>query len=136
MDILSETVRCKDCKRPFILKDTPEYILSYCDGCNKLIVLYKINSAILAKNDKGAFFISSGPTGKCRKCGENMTVRNNKDYISIRCIKCAFAIVYKMPSHRGVARFISGGDFNKEKYWLSGKRQSDRLKKDAELKGK
>lgn len=132
----NDSVICKTCKRRFIMKDCAEYILSYCDGCNSMVVLYKVNPAILAKNDKGAFFISSGPTGKCRKCGENITIRNNNSYFSARCIKCAFAIVYKMPSHKGVARFISGGEFNKERYWLSGKRLSDRVKKDAELKGK
>jgi len=132
----NDSVICKTCKKRFIMKDVDEYILSYCDGCQNMIVLYKYNSAILARGSKGAFFISSGPGGKCRKCGENVTVRNNNSYYSIRCVNCGFAIIYKMPTHRGVARFISGGDFNKEKYWLSGKRASDRKRKDEELKGK
>lgn len=134
-DEIKDTVKCKDCRRPFIMVDTTEYVLSYCDGCEKMVVLYKINPAILARdNGKPPIFISSGPEGKCRICGNPLTVRNNKDYFSMRCVKCAFGIIYRMPTHRGVARFIRGGEFDKTHYWLSGKRASDRKKKEEESK--
>lgn len=129
------TVKCKDCRKPFHLKTESEYILSYCDGCEKLIVLYTTNPAILAKDSgKPPVFISSGPGGKCRKCGNMLTIRNNKDYVSLRCIECGFSIIYKMSTHRGVARFIGGKDFSKDHYWLSGKRLADRKKRDEEVK--
>jgi len=132
---INDTVKCKDCRKPFVMRDEPEYILSYCDGCGKLVVAYKICPAMLAKDDgKPPVFLSSGPEGKCRTCGSLMTVRNNKDYFSIRCVKCGFVIVYRMPTHRGVARFIRGGEFDKTKYWLSGKRAADRKKKEEDAK--
>lgn len=130
-----QTVKCKECRKPFIIKDETEYILSFCDGCSRIVVLYKINPAILAKdNGKPAVFISSGPGAKCRKCGNTITMRSNKDYVSLRCVECGFGIVYKMPTHRGVARFIGGNEFDKNRYWLSGKRASDRKKKDDLIK--
>ena len=129
------TVICKDCKRAFILAEETEYIMSYCPGCDRMIVLYKINPAILAKDkDKPAVFISSGPSGSCRKCGQMMTVRNNKDYVSIRCVNDGFGIIYKMFTHRGVARFIGSDTFDKTHYWFSGKRAHDRKLKEEEMK--
>jgi len=134
-DEIKDTVKCKNCRRPFVMVDTTEYILSYCDGCSSMVVLYKVNPAILAKDDgKPPIFISSGPEGKCRICGNPLTVRNNKDYFSIRCVKCAFGIVYRMPTHRGVARCIQGNKFSKDIYWMTGKRQADRKKRDEESK--
>jgi hypothetical protein len=133
--MIEQTVRCKNCKQPFIMKDENEYILSYCEKCNLLIVIYKVNPAVLARDgDKEPVFISSGPGFKCRKCGSVMTVKNGKDYYSLRCVQCAFSIIYRMPTHRGVARFISGSDFDKDKYWLTGKRALDRAKRDEESK--
>jgi hypothetical protein len=132
---MTDCVRCKDCKKPFIMKDEAEYILSYCEGCDKLLVLYKINPAILARDDQKVIsFVSSGPGGKCRKCSNMVTMRNNKDYVSIRCVECGFGIVYKMSTHKGVARFIGSEEFDKTKYWLSGKRAHDRKLKEEGAK--
>lgn len=124
-------VRCRDCGKYFFLKEETEYILSFCDGCSKLVVLYKINPAILSKQkDKKAVFISTDAQSKCRKCGSIVTVKNKNDYYSVRCVKCGFGIVYKMPTHRGIGRFISGDEFNKNVYWTTGKRQAEREERD------
>jgi len=126
-------VKCKDCNKRFLIKDEDEYILSYCDGCDKLIVLYKFNPAMLVREaDKPAVFISSDSGSKCRRCGEIITVKNNKDYYSVRCVNCGFGIVYRMTTHRGVARFIKGEEFNKDVYWTTGKRKADREKREEE----
>jgi DNA-directed RNA polymerase subunit RPC12/RpoP len=127
---MSLSVKCKDCGKRFLIKDEDEYILSYCEGCDRLVVLYKINPAIVVKkNGDKALFISSNEKSDCRRCGERMTIRNNNDYYSTRCVNCGFGIIYRMSTHRGVARFIDGNEFNKDKYWTSGKRKADREKK-------
>lgn len=124
-------VKCKDCGSRFFIKDEDEYILSYCKGCDRLIVLYKINPAVLVKEaDNEAVFISSDAKSLCRRCGDTITIKNNKDYYSVRCVNCGFGIVYRMPTHRGVARFIKGEEFNKDVYWTTGKRKADREKRD------
>jgi len=128
---MNNTIKCKDCGKRFFIKDEDEYIMSYCGGCDKLVVLYKINPGILSKNAGGqAIFISSDEHSKCRRCGETITIKNNKDYYSVRCTGCGFGIVYRMMTHRGIGRFISGNEFNKEKYWATGKRKQDREKRD------
>lgn len=128
-------VRCKDCGKTFMLKDETEYIMSWCDGCSKLIVLYKFNPAILSREgDNAAVFLSSDPQSKCRKCGALVTIKNKDDYYSIRCVNCGFGLIYKMDSHRGIGRYISRGEFDKTLYWLSGKRKLEREERDAKNK--
>lgn len=129
-------VKCKDCGTRFFIKDENEYILSYCEGCERLIVLYKINPAMLIKESDGnVVFISSDEKSVCRKCGKVVTIKNNNDYYSIRCVDCGFGIIYRMITHRGVARFIKGDEFNKDVYWTTGKRKIERDKK-TEMYGK
>lgn len=127
-------VKCKDCGSRFFIKDEDEYILSYCEGCDRLIVLYKINPAILVRDgDDIPIFISSDARSSCRRCGEMLTVKNNKDYYSARCVNCGFGIVYRMSTHLGVARFIRGEEFNKDVYWTTGKRKADREKREIKF---
>jgi len=130
---IEKGIKCKDCGKNFVLKDEQEYILSFCDGCGKIVVLYKVNPAILYrhKEDK-PIFLSSGPDSKCRKCGNMMTIKNKEDYCSIRCVGCGFGIVYKMPTHRGIGVYLGKEKFNKTIYWTSGKRQADREARDEE----
>jgi DNA-directed RNA polymerase subunit RPC12/RpoP len=128
-------IRCKDCGKNFYLKDEQEYILSYCDGCKRLVVLYKYNPAILSKNgDNSAVFLSSDQHSKCRKCGSLMSIKNKDDYCSIRCVNCGFGIVYKMQTHRGIGVYIGRDKFNKTIYWTTGKRQADREARDEQNK--
>jgi len=128
-------VRCRDCKKDFFIKDETEYIASYCPGCRKLVVLYKINPAILSKKgDEKAVFLSSDQKSKCRKCGNLVTMKNSNDYFSIRCVSCGFGIVYRMPTHRGIGRYLSKEEFDKNIYWTSGKRQADREARDEQFK--
>lgn len=132
---MSNTIICKDCGKCFIMKEDVEYIMSYCPGCEKLVVIYKINPAILVKlKEKPPVFVSSNYMGKCRKCGSTITIKNSDSYYSFRCTTCGFGVIYKMPSHRGVASFLSKDDFNKEKYYKTGKRKADREKREQELK--
>jgi DNA-directed RNA polymerase subunit RPC12/RpoP len=126
-------IKCKDCGKRFILKDEQEYILSYCEGCNRLVVIYKINPAILVRiNEETPIFVSSDGRSRCRRCGNQITIKNNKDYYSLRCTSCGFGIIYRMSSHKGVSRFISGDKFDKTVYWTTGKRKAERERKEAE----
>jgi len=130
-----KTVKCRDCRKEFILKDETEYILSYCPGCRKLVVLYKINPAILFRSaDDKPVFMSSDHKSKCRKCQGLVTIKNNGDYFSVRCTNCGFGIVYRMATHKGIGRYLSRDVFNKTVYWTTGKRQADREARDAKHK--
>lgn len=132
---LIKCVKCKDCGKPFYMKDENEYILSYCDGCRKLVVIYKINPAVLFKEgDNDATFVSSDAQSKCRKCGSLVTIKNKNDYFSIRCVNCGFGIVYRMETHCGIGRFIGGEQFDKNVYWTTGKRKQEREERDARNK--
>ena len=127
----NRTVRCRDCGKHFYIKDDLEYILSFCDGCRKLVVLYKINPAILSKvKDEKPVFVSSDHLSRCRKCGSTVTIKNKNDYYSIRCVKCGFGIVYKMDTHRGIGCFIGPKKFDKGIYWTTGKRKVERDERD------
>ena len=135
MNELIKGIRCKHCGKNFVFKEEEEYILSYCDGCEKIVVLYKINPAILYKiKGKPGVFLSSGPGAKCRKCGSLMSMKNKGDYASIRCVNCGFGIVYKMETHKGIGVFIDRGTFDKTIYWTTGKRQADREVRDGKSK--
>jgi DNA-directed RNA polymerase subunit RPC12/RpoP len=135
MNNIIKGIRCRDCGRNFILKEEDEYIMSYCEGCEKIVVLYKINPAVLFRSkDKKAVFLSSGPGAKCRKCGGIMTLKNKNDYCSIRCVNCGFGIVYKMETHKGIGVFIDRDAFDKTVYWTTGKRQADREARDEQSK--
>jgi DNA-directed RNA polymerase subunit RPC12/RpoP len=128
-------IKCKDCGRQFYMKEEQEYILSYCDGCSRLVVLYKFNPAILYKSgDNKPVFLSSDEQSKCRKCNGIMTVKNKADYYSIRCVNCGFGIVYKMSTHNGIGVYIDKDKFNKTIYWTTGKRQAEREARDEKSK--
>jgi DNA-directed RNA polymerase subunit RPC12/RpoP len=130
-------IKCKDCKKNFFLKDEQEYIMSYCDGCKIVVVLYKYNPAILFKNGDGmAMFLSSDQQSKCRRCGSLMSIKNKDDYCSIRCVNCGFGIVYKMATHKGIGVYIDKSKFDKTIYWTTGKRQADREARDEQNKQK
>lgn len=132
---LDRGVRCRDCKKDFLIKDETEYIASYCPGCNKLVILYKINPAILSKvGENKPVFLSTDERSKCRKCGSLVTMRNSNDYCSIRCINCGFGIVYRMATHKGIGRYLSREEFNKTVYWSTGRRQAEREARDARHK--
>jgi len=134
---LSKNVKCRDCGTPFFMKDENEYILSFCDKCRKLVVLYKINPAILSKTgDEKPIFLSSDSSSKCRRCGSMITLKNKNDYFSVRCVKCGFGIVYRMETHRGIGRFIGGNEFNKDVYWTTGKRKVEREERDEKYGNK
>ena len=61
----------------------------------------------------------------CKHCGVRFSLKENDMYISSAC-KCGFALIYKQENLRGVYRFIPQEDFDREKYYASGKRKKER----------